>query len=234
MNATVPAKQLFQPLKPQTIEDDILRSVRNAIISGRIGLGEHLNETKTAEEMGVSRIPVREALKKLEQEGLVVRYANRGCFVVDFDDDDVREVFSLRATLESMAFEWLTPRLTAVDFRALHELVSAQEQAVRLGDFDELARLDIRFHEYLVMRAEHTRLLKSWREIYRQCQVLLNMRFRFMADFTPDTVPVDHLLILQALEGQEAAAAIALTCEISERVQNECIETLHNYRARTS
>ena len=226
-----PPEQLFQRIEPQSIEDSILRSVRNAIINGRIGLGEHLNETDMARQMGVSRIPIREALKKLEQEGLVLRYANRGCFVVDFAEEDVREVFSLRASLESMAIEWATPHLTEDDFILLRKLVRAQEQAIYEGDYDELARLDIRFHEYLMIRAGHTRLLKSWREIYRQCQVLLNMRFRFMADFTPDTVPVDHTLILQALEDQEADAAIALTCDISERVQHDCIETLRNFRA---
>lgn len=224
---------LFKRIETQSIEDDILRSVRNTIISGRMGLGQHLNETETARQMGVSRIPLREALKKLEQEGLVTRVPNRGCFVVDFDETDVCEVFSLRAALESMAFEWALPQLTADDYLVLRALIQAQVEAIAAGDYDELARLDIRFHEFLVIRADHARLLKSWREIYRQCQVLLNMRFRFMADFTPDTVPVDHMLIVEALEAGDAATAVLLTNEISERVERECVETLRNYRAVT-
>ncbi len=110
-------QHVFEKIEHQSMEDGILRSVRNAIISGNIGLGQHLNETDMARQMSVSRIPIREALKKLEQEGLVIRYTNRGCFVVDFDEQDVCEVFSLRAVLEGMAIEWATPKLGEVGFR---------------------------------------------------------------------------------------------------------------------
>lgn len=225
---------VFEKIETQTMENGILRSVRNAIISGSIGLGQHLNETEMARQMAVSRIPIREALKKLEQEGLVVRVANRGVFVIDFDESDVREVFSLRALLEGMAIEWAIPQLDESDYRALRELVGAQEEALASGDFYELARLDMRFHEFICARAGHERLLKSWREIHRQCQVLLNMRFHHMADFTPETVPIDHYLLLQAMESNAPEAAIQLTNEISERVQHECVETLRTYRAATA
>ncbi len=225
------AQPVFGKIETQTMENGILRSVRDAIISGSIGLGQHLNETEMARQMAVSRIPIREALKKLEQEGLVVRVVNRGVFVVDFDEDDIREVFSLRALLEGMAIEWAIPQLSAEDYQALRKLVEAQEQAIASGDFYELARLDMRFHEFICTRAGHERLLKSWREIHRQCQVLLNMRFHHMADFTPETVPIDHYQLLRAMESNAPDAAIQLTGEISERVQHECVETLRTYRA---
>lgn len=230
LDQPVGAAPIFARIEYQSIEDDILRSVRNAIISGRIELGRHLNESSIARQMAVSRIPIREALKKLEQEGLVTRIANRGVFVVDFDEQDVKEVFSLRSRLEAMAIEWATPKLTAEDLDALRLLIERQQAAVQARDYDELARLDLRFHEYIIIRAGHERLLKSWREIHRQCQVLLNMRFRYMAEFTPDTVPVDHSTIVGAMAAGDVATAVQFTYDISERVQRECAETLRRYR----
>jgi DNA-binding GntR family transcriptional regulator len=230
MISPIVPQHVFEKIEHQSMEDGILRSVRNAIISGSIGLGQHLNETDMARQMSVSRIPIREALKKLEQEGLVVRHANRGVFVVDFDEQDVLEVFSLRALLESMAIEWAIPHLTEPDYVALRQMIDKQKQAIQDREFDELARQEIRFHETICIRANHERLLKSWREIYRQGQVLLTMRYHHLADFTPSAVPVDHELILQAMEAGDPAMAAELTRTISERVEQECLEALRNYR----
>ncbi len=217
---------LFMKIEPRNMDDEILYRMREAIVSGKIEPGAHLNETDIAKQMQVSRIPVREALRKLEQEGLIIRLPNKGCFVITFTEQDIKEVFSLRASLESMAFQWAIPKMKSQDIQALKELIEQQEQAIQRKDYDELARLDMRFHEYICIKAEHSRLLKAWYEQHAQCQMLLNLRFRYMAGYTPETVPVDHNHILEAIEKQDPKAAVDLTCEISERVSKDCIATL--------
>lgn len=218
--------QLFVKIEPRNMETEIFSRMREAIVSGQIKPGEHLNESDIAKQMAVSRIPVRESLRKLEQEGLIVRLPNKGCFVITFSAQDVREVFSLRAALECMSFEWAIPKMTPRDIQILHTLIENQKQAIHEEDYEALAQLDMQFHEHICIRAGHSRLLKAWYEQHAQCQMLLNLRFRHLAEYTPETVTVDHIRILEAIEAKDVRKAIALTQEISERVSNDCIHTL--------
>ncbi len=221
----------FTQIKQHTIENEIIGSLRKAIISGQLAPGAHLNESEIAKQMAVSRIPIREAIKKLEQEGLVVRQPNKGVNVISFTAQDVRETFSLRARLEEMAFEWAIPNITAGDLTQLRALVDEQKVAIAARKYDELARLDLRFHELICLKAGHSRLLKIWYELHAQGQMLLNLRFRLMPDYTPETVLADHLEILAAIERGDVAHAVRLTNEISERVISECIQTLVSFMA---
>lgn len=216
----------FSEVKQRTVEDEIALTLRNAIVSGRFQPGSRINESEVAKQMNVSRIPIREAIKKLEQEGLLVRYPNRRVFVVSFSEKDVMEVFSLRSNLECMTFEWALPNMGGNDFNVLRELISQQEGAISQQNYEELARLDMRFHEYILNKAAHSRLLKSWYEQHAQCQMLLNLRFRTMPEYTPETVLQDHEAILDAMEDGNIQSAISLTKQISERVADECIQTL--------
>lgn len=223
---------VLSKIQPRTVGKEIVSRLRAAIISGRLELGSHLAESELAEQLDVSRIPIREALRELEQEGLVTRHPNRGCFVINFSEQDVKEVFSLRSMLEGMSFEWAIPNLTEKDCQALDGLIQAQSQAVGRQDFDELARLDMRFHETICLIANHSRLLKSWYEQHAQCQILLNLRFRALADYTPETVIHDHACIFEALKQRDPQRALQLTQEISERVTRECIATLQQLNER--
>jgi len=223
----------FTKIKPRSIEDEIISRLRDAIVSGQFPPGTHLNESEIAKQMEVSRIPIREAIKKLEQEGLVVRQPNKGVYVISFTEQDVRETFSLRARLESMAFEWAIPNITNEDLAQLRALVKEQETAIAERRYDELARLDMRFHELICLKAGHSRLLKIWYELHAQGQMLLNLRFRLLPDYTPKTVTEDHLKILDAIEHGDVHSAVKLTDDISERVISECIETLVGFTAST-
>ncbi len=217
---------LFGQITQRNVDDEIVKKLRTAIIDGQIPVGSHLNETEIAKQMAISRIPIREALRRLEQEGLVVRQPNRGVFVIKFTEKDVHEVFSLRANLESMAFEWAIPNMTPKDIGALRELVANQEKAIREENYEELSGLDMRFHEYICIKANHSRLLKSWYEQHAQSQMLLNIRFRKMSEYTPETVIKDHERILNAIENGDTQTAIDLTAQISERVAAECSQTI--------
>lgn len=221
---------IFSQIKQKTIEGEVANHLRKAIIEGRLALGTHLPEKELAEQMAVSRIPVREALRLLTQEGLVKHVPNRGCYVVDFTAQDVEEVFSLRATLECMSFDWAIPNLGEDEFTVLDEILALQEQAILTQSYTDLARLDMQFHEFICIMADHSRLLKTWYEQHNQCQILLNLRFSQLPDYTPQTVPVDHRHILEALREGDGERAKAITQEISHRVSLECIEMLEHMK----
>jgi DNA-binding GntR family transcriptional regulator len=221
---------VFTRIEQRSVQQEVVDIIRQAIVTGKLELGQHLAESALSDQMEVSRIPIREALRQLEQEGLVTRYNNRGCFVTDFSDEDVREVFSLRSSLECMAIEWATPRITASDIVVLRGMIEEQNRAAHSGDFSGLAQLDMRFHEFICAKAQHSRLLKEWYSLHAQCQMLLNRRFQALSDYTPETVSEDHGRILNAIENHDIATATELTKTISSRVELECIETLHHIK----
>ncbi len=217
---------IFEKIEQRTIQHEAVDLIRAAIVSGKLELGQHLAENSLADQMAVSRIPIREALRQLEQEGLVIRVPNKGCWVIDFQDEDVDEVFSLRATLECMAIEWAIPNLSPEDISELRNLIEQQHQTIMIEDYNHLAYLDMKFHEYICIKANHRRLLQSWYAQHAQCQILLNRRFRILPSYTPKTVVNDHALILQAIEQKDVQTAMQLTRSISERVVEECKEVL--------
>jgi DNA-binding GntR family transcriptional regulator len=221
---------VFPKVEQRTVQGTVVDLVRDAIISGVLIPGERLTESTIARQMNVSRAPLREALRQLEEEGLVIRIPNRGCFVVDLSEQDIREIFSLRATLECTAIEWATANLTASDIASLRENIQQCRQAIQNGDPDWLTRLDMQFHELLCTRANHRRLLKAWYTNNGQLRMLVNGRFRLLSDYVPETVISDHTAVLAALERGDAAAAIVLTQRINARVARECVELLRSKR----
>ena len=221
-------ENVFARIKARTVQGTVVDLVRDAIISGVIEPGAKLTESTIARQMDVSRAPLREALRELEQEGLILRIPNRGCVVVSLDEHDIVEIFSLRCELECMAIRWAMPNLTAGDFDALQKLIDASSQAIQLLDLDELTRLDMRFHEHITSCSCHSRLMRAWHTNNHQARMLLNGRFRTLSDYTPETVITDHTAILNALRQRDADAAIALTEQVSARVARECTQILRN------
>ncbi len=224
--------QLFERIKPNTLRDEVVDMIRDAIVSGELRPGEHLKENVIADQMAISRSPIREALHQLEQEGLIVSIPNRGRFVKDFDEKDIREIFTLRAALESLACELITEfgKLQPSDFEQLEDCINGQREAVEAQDFDRLTELDMRFHEHICTKAGHERLWKVWQSLHAQLRVVFHKRFRAMPDYVPQTAINDHQAILEALRQRDVESATQLNKEINARVAEECIQIIHSGR----
>ena len=177
---------------------------------------------------------MREALRQLEEEGLVVRQPNRGCSVIDLSEQDIREIFSLRCTLECMAIEWAVAHLTPADFAEMRASIEQCRQAIEANDPDRLTRLDMQFHELICARAIHGRLLKAWSTNNGQVRMVINGRFRLLSDYVPRSVISDHTRLLDAFERGDIAAAIALTQEVNERVTKETTQLVRAKRTAAS
>src|SRR5688500_3082861 len=113
----------LRPLKTQVLRHDVADAIRSAIAGGVLKPGQRVLEVELAEELGVSRLPVREAIRQLEHEGLLVSQPHRGTFVAQVTPDDIREMFSLREALESLAARLVAARATPVEVEALQQLV---------------------------------------------------------------------------------------------------------------
>ena len=220
--------QAFQRIQPKTLRSEIVDSIRDAIVSGRLQPGEHLKESVIADQMSVSRIPVREAFRQLEQEGLIVSIPNQGSFIKVFEDKDIEEIFTLRAALEGLACEIVLKeeKLGPADFEALENYVARQKEAIDARDFDGLTKLDMDFHEFICRKSESERLLKMWRSLRAQIQVLFHQRFRTF-EWIPQTVETDHASILEALHQGDIQKAHQVHKNINARVAAECIQMVH-------
>lgn len=158
------------PVTRRTIGDDVLETVRRAIIAGAFAPGDHLAEGVLAQQLGVSRAPVREAMMHLEREGLLVFDRRGAALVKEFTDVDLEEIFSLRLNLEVMGARLACRRMGGEDFRRLEENIGRTRVVSKLV---ELTLLDVEFHDLVMQGAAHSRLQACWALVRHQLEYWL-------------------------------------------------------------
>lgn len=142
-----------------TLRAQLVRTLRGQILSGKYRPGERLNESQIARELNISRIPVREALSQLHEQGLIMNHERRGMFVVKLSPDEVQQINSLRLVLETEAMRLARARMTPAVLAELTELVDEMERWD--GPLLDAAALDLKFHAVIWRAAgnpylEHT------------------------------------------------------------------------------
>lgn len=147
------------PVTRRTIGDDVLDTLRRAIIAGAFAPGDHLAEGVLAQQLGVSRAPVREAMMHLEREGLLVFDRRGAALVEEFTDADLEEIFSLRLHLEVMGARLACRRMGEEDFQRLEDNIGRTRVVSKLV---ELTLLDVEFHDLVMQGAAHSRLQACW------------------------------------------------------------------------
>ncbi len=188
-----------------SLSDKVYQYLRDGIAEGRFVTGDCLVEQKIAEELGVSRTPVREALKQLELEDLVVSQPNRGVMVKSFSNEDFFDVFTIRFLLEGQAAYWAAERITSEQLVNLKETVELMEFYTQKSDIAHLVRLDSKFHEG-IYEASNSRTLKHiltslHHNIHRARASSLTMPAR------PASSLAEHQSIYEALARHDAEAA---------------------------
>jgi GntR family transcriptional regulator of gluconate operon len=153
----------------------VLRPLRLAIVRGDLPAGTRLLEQRLAAQFGVSREPIRDALRRLEQEGLVENRQRRGAYVVGLTPRDVKEIYDLRTLLEIAAARLAAARATEEQVDHLQDLVETMADLSRRGRIDRLADPDIEFHRHLFLAADHRRLLVAWEPAAELARALLEV-----------------------------------------------------------
>lgn len=167
--------KLFKPVHDKTsLYILVYRELKELIISGRLKPGERLMEYDIAQSMNISKTPIREAIRELSKEGLVIHETRRRLTVVDFTEKDIREILTLRADLESLALRAAAGRFTDEDYRELERRIDELRSYEDRKDFSGVRRIDIeRIHAFLVEKSDNTRLISMWRILSSQMMVLI-------------------------------------------------------------
>lgn len=198
------------------LRDVVFNTLREAILKGELEPGERLMEIALAQKLGVSRTPIREAIRKLELEGLVVMAPRKGAEVAEITLKDLRDVLEVRKNLEELAVELACKKATEED---IEEMRRAHEEFIKTlsqKDLTVIAEADVKFHDVIYKTTDNKRLI----------QILNNLReqmYRYRLEYIKDEkkrmiVTDEHLQIIEAIEGKDVNAAKAY---IQEHINNQ-------------
>ena len=183
----------YKPLR-----DVVFENLRKAILEGQLKPGQRLMEVQLAEQLGVSRTPVREAIRKLELEGLVVMLPRKGAYVANMSLKDIVDVLEVRASLEGLSASLAAERMHEDDIKKLEKIVQDFKEHASSGDVEQLLKMDVEFHECIFKAANNKRLHQLinslWEQVYR-------FRVTYISDYDSSlSIVEEHNKILDAIE----------------------------------
>ena len=192
----------FLPLR-----DVVFNTLRQAILRGELKPGERLMEIKLANKLGVSRTPIREAIRKLELEGLVLIIPRRGAEVAQITEKSLRDVLEVRRSLEELAIELAIERMADED---LEELEKAQADfcgAIQNGDAMKIAETDERYHDIIYNGTGNSRLVQILNNLREQ---MYRYRFEYIKDSSQhETLVKEHRIIYDSIVNKDKDTAAA-------------------------
>ncbi|MBW4780998.1 GntR family transcriptional regulator [Rhodococcus fascians] len=182
----------------------IADQIRDRIIDGSYAPGEQINEANVAAELEISRGPVREALQRLNQEGLLVSYRNRGVFVVELSSGDVAEIYQSRAAIEVGAAWTLVHGDRAQLIKTADELsaiVMQMQPFIDRADWRGLAERDLAFHTALVAATRNSRMSRMYATLAAEARICMaNLETAY---YRPEALVEEHQLIVDLLLGSD-------------------------------
>lgn len=205
------------PFKP--LYEEAYNALRDAILDGRLIPGERIVEAEIARQMAISRAPIREAIRKLERDGLVQYLPRRGAVVVKLSRDEVRDVYYLRAHLEAYAIRLSAVRRTPADLAALEELLLRMRESAARDDLPGLIAADVQFHATICQASGSKRLYQLWDSLNPHSWTLLTSLKA--TGYTPLQIAGRHAPLLEALrEGDPDQAEDEVRRHITELADN--------------
>ena len=184
------------------LRDVVFNTLRQAILRGELKPGERLMEIQLANKLGVSRTPIREAIRKLELEGLVLMIPRKGAEVAEITEKNMRDVLEVRKALEELAVQLACDKITKEE---IEEMKKAAE------DFKKIAEADVRFHDIIYMATDNQKLI----------QLLNNLReqmYRYRVEYLkreeahPQLI-AEHAAIIEYISKGEKKAATDIMCK---------------------
>ena len=220
-------KGLFDEIPQQTLESQVLDRLREAIVEGVFEPGSQINQVQVAANFGISRGPIRAALNKLEEEGLVINIPHRGTFVAPLDKKIVADVYGVRSVLEGYAVRLTISNFDDADLIALEQIYEAMQEAARNDDLKAVVRHDFELHKFFVEMSGNAVLMQSWSTLQIQVQRILSYRY-FSHPYLQEMAD-SHTALLELARQRNADKAGRL---IEEHIMEACSNILANWGMR--
>ena len=187
------------------LRDLVFITLREAILQGKLEPGERLMEIALANQLGVSRTPIREAIRKLEIEGLVINAPRRGAVFAEITLKDLRDVLEVRRNLENLAVKLACEKANEQDIRELKELHRSFISTLKNEDLTEVAQADVKFHDKIYEITDNKRLIQILSNLREQ---MYRYRFEYIKDEIHRRVLVDeHAMIIEGIENKDVDKA---------------------------
>lgn len=223
MSPTLSTQAAIAQLQGNSLATLVQAEIERMILDGEIGPGEKLTEAALADRLGVSRGPVREAFRMLEEAGLVRTEKNRGVFVRDVPIAEALEIFEVRAAMDLHVGRKLAQTLRPAEVRELRQLADAMTRAAKDGNAPDYHRVNLQFHDRLVALAGNAKLAATYRKLIKELSLF---RRKNLTDESMAVYAREHRQIVKAIAAGDAEAAGQA---MYQHVMNSRERTLRNH-----
>jgi DNA-binding GntR family transcriptional regulator len=232
MTVRAPVAAPIEPLLRRTVADLAADALRERILRGDLAEGSPVRQDAVAMELGVSRIPVREALRRLEAEGLVELSPHCGAVVSSLSLDEITELFDLRALIEAALIRRAVPRLADGDLRRAGDILQQYERAFRERRVGDWAELNWRFHSTLLTPAGRSRTLALLQNLHQQSERYMRMQLALTRG--ESRARQEHRAILAAARQGDGGTAARLVAALVRNAGRQLASFLRQHRAATA
>ena len=187
------------------LRDVVFNTLRRAILKGELKPGERLMEITLADKLGVSRTPIREAIRKLELEGLVGMAPRKGAKVASITERDLNDVLEVRKGMEVLAISLACKRITGEELEKLETIEQSFQKLIESGNLTELAEMDVKFHDTIYQATNNQRLVQLLNNLREQ---MYRYRMEYLKDIAVRrTLAEEHKAICRALRERDEQQA---------------------------
>ena len=210
-------EKIFEKEKRSTLPGQVANQIREAIKSGKLKPGDRLIETVLAREMNIGRNAVREAIRYIEKEGLIVTTPFKGAQVVEMSKNDLKDIYDVRNALETLALNTLAVKIDNEKTKVLDAVVKEMKAVSKKGNLQAIIDVDLKFHRTLCELSENKVLLEAWSAISNRLRAFIANGDGLYGEDTPEVTLGTHYPVFDAIKIGDFKLAVRILTEILER-----------------
>ena len=209
------------------LRDVVFNTLRQAILRGELKPGERLMEIQLANKLGVSRTPIREAIRKLELEGLVLMIPRKGAEVAEITEKNMRDVLEVRKALEELAVQLACEKITAEEIEEMKKAAEEFRMILKNKDITEIAEADVRFHDIIYMATDNQKLILLLNNLREQ---MYRYRVEYLKrEDAHETLLAEHERIIETIEKRDKEEAMKA---VSRHIDNQVAAVIDTIRTK--
>lgn len=206
------------------LRDVVFQTLRQAILRGELEPGERLMEIHLANRLGVSRTPIREAIRKLELEGLVLMIPRKGAEVAEITEKSLRDVLEVRRALEELAVELACEKITPEQIQELRDAAASFRDSLQEGDITRIAEADVKFHDVIYLATDNQKLIQLLNNL-REQMYRYRVEYLKRSDFHQQLMD-EHEEIIETIERGQKDQAVQVVCQHVDNQVEAVMDTI--------